>query len=46
MLDAQRQQNLVKDREIAANLQSSQVVVGLHKALGGNWEVNPELAKN
>ncbi|WP_261833226.1 efflux transporter outer membrane subunit [Vibrio ishigakensis] len=46
VLDAQRQQNLVKDREIAANLQSSQVVVGLHKALGGNWEVNPELAKN
>ncbi|MDH5911498.1 efflux transporter outer membrane subunit [Vibrio splendidus] len=39
VLDAQRQQNLVKDREIAASLQTSQVIVGLHKALGGNWEV-------
>ncbi|RJG49903.1 efflux transporter outer membrane subunit [Motilimonas pumila] len=41
VLDAQRQQNIVKDREVAANLQTSQVIIGLHKALGGNWEVAP-----
>lgn len=39
VLDAQRQQNLMKDREVAANLQTSQVIISLHKALGGNWEV-------
>ncbi|MDN3660203.1 efflux transporter outer membrane subunit [Vibrio agarivorans] len=43
VLDAQRQQNLIKDRQVSASLQTSQVIVGLHKALGGNWEVQPEI---
>ncbi|MGF1761176.1 efflux transporter outer membrane subunit [Photobacterium sagamiensis] len=39
VLDAQRQQNLMKDRTVAAKLQTAQVAVGLHKALGGDWSL-------
>ncbi|GEA50780.1 outer membrane protein [Vibrio inusitatus NBRC 102082] len=42
VLDAQRQQKLVRDAQVSANLQTSQVLVSLHKALGGNWEIDPE----
>ncbi|WP_299809422.1 efflux transporter outer membrane subunit [uncultured Shewanella sp.] len=40
ILDAQRQQNMLKDRIIAAKLQTAHMTIGLHKALGGNWLVN------
>ena len=39
VLDAQRQHNMMKDRVVAAKLQTAQSVVGLHKALGGEWEI-------
>ncbi|RJG37992.1 efflux transporter outer membrane subunit [Motilimonas pumila] len=39
VLDAQRQQNLIRDSEVAAHLQTAQIITGLHKALGGNWKV-------
>ena len=40
ILDAQRQQNMLKDRVVAAKLQTAHMTIGLHKALGGNWQVN------
>ena len=39
VLDAQRQQNMMKDRVVAAKLQTAHMTIGLHKALGGNWQV-------
>ncbi|MEZ8194021.1 efflux transporter outer membrane subunit [Vibrio cortegadensis] len=39
VLDAQRQQKLMQDRQIAAKLQTAQVTVGLYKALGGDWDL-------
>ncbi|BBM67241.1 outer membrane protein [Vibrio alfacsensis] len=44
VLDAQRQQRMMQDRQIAARLQTAQVTVALYKSLGGNWaqEVNPK----
>ncbi|MGS0696100.1 efflux transporter outer membrane subunit [Shewanella sp. 0m-4] len=39
ILDAQRQQNMLKDRVVAAKLQTAHMTIGLHKALGGNWQV-------
>lgn len=39
VLDAQRQQSMMKDRTVAAKLQTAQVAVGLHKALGGDWSL-------
>ncbi|MCL1145925.1 efflux transporter outer membrane subunit [Shewanella marinintestina] len=39
ILDAQRQQNMLKDRVVAAKLQTAHMTIGLHKALGGNWSV-------
>lgn len=39
VLDAQRQQNLMQDRQIAAKLQTAQVTVGVYKALGGDWDI-------
>ncbi|GIU15738.1 MULTISPECIES: efflux transporter outer membrane subunit [unclassified Shewanella] len=40
ILDAQRQQNMLRDRMVAAKLQTAHMTIGLHKALGGNWQVN------
>lgn len=39
ILDAQRQENMIKDRVVAAKLQTAHMTIGLHKALGGNWQV-------
>ena len=39
ILDAQRQENMLKDRVVAAKLQTAHMTIGLHKALGGNWQV-------
>ncbi|MCL1137180.1 efflux transporter outer membrane subunit [Shewanella pneumatophori] len=38
ILDAQRQHNLLKDRVVAAKLQTAHLTIGLHKALGGDWQ--------
>ncbi|PSU48906.1 hypothetical protein C9J12_10425 [Photobacterium frigidiphilum] len=45
MLDAQRQQHLLQDRVVTARLQTAQVAVGLHKALGGNWQLNSNMTQ-
>ncbi|WP_117232423.1 efflux transporter outer membrane subunit [Vibrio maerlii] len=37
VLDAQRQQKVMQDQQVAAKLQTAQVTVGLYKALGGDW---------
>ncbi|MGF1733906.1 efflux transporter outer membrane subunit [Photobacterium satsumensis] len=39
VLDAQRQQHAMRDREVAARLQTATMVVGLNKALGGDWQI-------
>ncbi|MCK8045482.1 efflux transporter outer membrane subunit [Shewanella sp. 1CM18E] len=41
ILDAQRQQNMLKDRVVAAKLQTAHLTIGLHKALGGDWLIAP-----
>ncbi|MEH6533366.1 MAG: TolC family protein, partial [Photobacterium frigidiphilum] len=45
VLDAQRQQHLLQDRVVTARLQTAQVAVGLHKALGGNWQLNSNMTQ-
>jgi outer membrane protein TolC len=37
VLDAQRQQRLLRDRQVAAKLQTAQITVALYKSLGGDW---------
>ncbi|PSW14662.1 hypothetical protein C9J01_09595 [Photobacterium rosenbergii] len=37
VLDAQRQLNAMRDRQVVAKLQTAQVTVSLYKALGGDW---------
>ncbi|PSW16413.1 hypothetical protein C9J01_05290 [Photobacterium rosenbergii] len=39
VLDAQRQQHAMRDQVVAARLQTANMVVGLNKALGGDWEI-------
>ncbi|GLS92104.1 outer membrane protein [Psychromonas marina] len=39
VLDAQRQHNMIKERIIAAQLQTAQSIVSVHKALGGDWKL-------
>lgn len=39
VLDAQRQQKVMRDRQVAAKLQTAQITVGVYKALGGNWKL-------
>ncbi|MGR5133410.1 efflux transporter outer membrane subunit [Vibrio alfacsensis] len=41
VLDAQRQQRMMQDRQLAAKLQTAQVTVALYKSLGGNWALEP-----
>lgn len=38
VLDAQRQQRAMEDRQLAARLQTAQVTVGVYKSLGGDWQ--------
>ena len=40
VLDAQRQQRTMQDRQLAARLQTAQVTVGIYKSLGGDWLAN------
>ncbi|MGY5450248.1 efflux transporter outer membrane subunit [Agarivorans sp. MS3-6] len=40
VLDAQRQQNLLEDAQVLAKLQTANIIVGLHKSLGGDWTIN------
>ncbi|CAH0529004.1 efflux transporter outer membrane subunit [Vibrio hippocampi] len=42
VLDAQRQKRMMEDRQIVARLQTAQVTIGLHKALGGDWSLARE----
>lgn len=46
ILDAQRQQNAMKDRIVTAKLQTAHLTVGLHKALGGDWHLNSKEQPN
>ncbi|KLV03704.1 membrane protein [Photobacterium aquae] len=39
VLDAQRQQRMMEDRQIAAKLQTAQATVAVYKALGGDWQI-------
>lgn len=39
VLDAQRQLNMMKDQQVIAKLQASEVTVKLYKALGGDWSL-------
>ncbi|WP_394126290.1 efflux transporter outer membrane subunit [Vibrio hepatarius] len=41
VLDAQRQQRMMQDRKVAAKLQTAQSTVAVYKALGGDWQVEP-----
>lgn len=45
VLDAQRQKNALKDHALSAKLQTAQIAVGLHKALGGDWVTSKKLDK-
>lgn len=45
ILDAQRQQNMMRDRVVAAKLQTANMTIALHKALGGNWQVNDAISQ-
>lgn len=45
VLDAQRQANMLRDKEVVAKLQTAQVTVGLYKALGGDWIIEQETTK-
>ena len=45
ILDAQRQQNMMRDRVVAAKLQTANMTIALHKALGGNWQVNDAIGQ-
>ncbi|GAL09296.1 multidrug efflux system outer membrane subunit [Vibrio astriarenae] len=42
VLDAQRQERLLKDRKIVSRLQSAQATIGVHKAIGGNWAIDQQ----
>lgn len=42
ILDANRQHNIMRDRVVAAKLQTAHMTIGLHKALGGNWQVSSD----
>lgn len=39
VLDAQRQNRMMLDRQVAARLQTAQVTIGVYKSLGGDWQI-------
>ncbi|QFT13016.1 efflux transporter outer membrane subunit [Vibrio sp. THAF190c] len=39
VLDAQRQLNMMRDQQVIAKLQTTEVTVKLYKALGGDWSL-------
>ncbi|GEA59259.1 efflux transporter outer membrane subunit [Vibrio comitans] len=42
VLDAQRQQRVIQDRQVAAKLQSANSTIAVYKALGGDWSTSPQ----
>ncbi|MDG2680693.1 TolC family protein, partial [Vibrio parahaemolyticus] len=42
VLDAQRQQHMMQDQQVAAKLQTAQATIALYKSLGGDWTLQPE----
>ncbi len=42
VLDAQRQQKMMQDRQVAAKLQTANTTIAVYKALGGDWKVKQE----
>ncbi|GEA50233.1 outer membrane protein [Vibrio inusitatus NBRC 102082] len=42
VLDAQRQQRVIQDRQVAAKLQSANSTIAVYKALGGDWSTTPQ----
>jgi outer membrane protein TolC len=42
VLDAQRQQKAMQDRQVAAKLQTANTTIAVYKALGGDWKVARE----
>ena len=42
VLDAQRQQKTMQDRQVAAKLQTANTTIAVYKALGGDWKVANE----
>ncbi|CDT76524.1 efflux transporter outer membrane subunit [Vibrio coralliirubri] len=42
VLDAQRQQKAMQDRQVAAKLQTANTTIAVYKALGGDWKVANE----
>ncbi|CAK2327938.1 hypothetical protein VCRA2119O147_2800001 [Vibrio crassostreae] len=42
VLDAQRQQKMMQDRQVAAKLQTANTTIAVYKALGGDWKVANE----
>jgi outer membrane protein TolC len=45
VLDAQRQQRMMQDRQVATKLQTAQVTVALYKSLGGDWTLEQPSAE-
>ncbi|MGB1974306.1 MAG: efflux transporter outer membrane subunit [Vibrio toranzoniae] len=43
VLDAQRQQKMMQDRQVAAKLQTASTTIAVYKALGGDWQVKPKV---
>jgi len=39
VLDAQRQQKMMQDRQVAAKLQTANTAIAVYKSLGGDWKV-------
>ena len=42
VLDAQRQQKMMQDRQVAAKLQAASTTIAVYKALGEDWQVKPK----
>ncbi|MCR9366626.1 TolC family protein [Vibrio antiquarius] len=42
VLDAQRQQRMMQDQQVAAKLQTAHATIALYKSLGGDWTLQPE----
>ena len=40
VLDAQRQQKAMQDRQVTAKLQTANTTIAVYKALGGDWTLN------
>ena len=45
VLDAQRQQKMMQDRQVAAKLQTANTAIAVYKSLGGDWKVATDKPK-